>query len=292
MASEHLGNVIEQFFPHPRRFRLVWTHQQGDKPLYTWRAVPPGPPGRSLFVAMGMVVTTTEDEPDLTSIRCMPKAWVQESPVPPRKIWDDSGPLSARCICRLHTLTLSWCLNCRAGRTTWVNVGCESARQRGCHGGARASCWPVLGHCAYRGQPPCAALLWSSALRSRPCLQYKFDEHSDLRKSNEPSPRAREPRKGLGDVPGQVAGWLDWKDRNRQGQTHQSRYYVVLQRDSKSLALFEREPPRNAPPGRPMAEVSLVPAPARTRLPAHSLPWKRAKQLSGAACLHAAGIPS
>ena len=96
MASEHLGNVIEQFFPHPRRFRLVWTHQQGDKPLYTWRAVPPGPPGRSLFVAMGMVVTTTEDEPDLTSIRCMPKAWVQESPVPPRKIWDDSGPLSAR----------------------------------------------------------------------------------------------------------------------------------------------------------------------------------------------------
>ena len=95
MASEHLGNVIEQFFPHPRRFRLVWTHQQGDKPLYTWRAVPPGPPGRSLFVAMGMVVTTTEDEPDLTSIRCMPKAWVQESPVPPRKIWDDSGPLSA-----------------------------------------------------------------------------------------------------------------------------------------------------------------------------------------------------
>ena len=102
---------------------------------------------------------------------------------------------------------------------------------------------------------------------SRPCLQYKFDEHSDLRKSNEPSPRAREPRKGLGDVPGQVAGWLDWKDRNRQGQTHQSRYYVVLQRDSKSLALFEREPPRNAPPGRPMAEVSLVPAPARTRLP-------------------------
>ena len=164
MASEHLGNVIEQFFPHPRRFRLVWTHQQGDKPLYTWRAVPPGPPGRSLFVAMGMVVTTTEDEPDLTSIRCMPKAWVQESPVPPRKIWDDSGPLSARCVCRLHTRTLSWCLNCRAGRTTWVNVGCESARQRGCHGGARASCWPVLGHCAYRGQPPCAALWWSSAL--------------------------------------------------------------------------------------------------------------------------------
>ena len=46
-------------------------------------------------------------------------------------------------------------------------------------------------------------------------------------------------------MPGQVAGWLDWKDRNRQGQTHQSRYYVVLQRDSKSLALFEREPPRN-----------------------------------------------
>ena len=38
-----------------------------------------------------MIITTNEDEPDLKSIRCMPKAWVVEARMKPRKLWDDAG---------------------------------------------------------------------------------------------------------------------------------------------------------------------------------------------------------
>ncbi len=87
LKSAHLEGVIAQFCPHPRRFRLVWKHQQGDSPLYAWRPIPPS----QFFVAMGMIITTSEDEPNLTSIRCMPKAWVVEARMKPRRLWDDAG---------------------------------------------------------------------------------------------------------------------------------------------------------------------------------------------------------
>jgi hypothetical protein len=38
-----------------------------------------------------MIITTNEDEPPLTSIRCMPKAWVKPAPMKPKKLWDDAG---------------------------------------------------------------------------------------------------------------------------------------------------------------------------------------------------------
>ena len=42
-------------------------------------------------VALGMVGTTTPDEPDPEMVRCVPKAWVIPSKFEPRLIWDDSG---------------------------------------------------------------------------------------------------------------------------------------------------------------------------------------------------------
>merc|ERR1711937_388339 len=38
-----------------------------------------------------MIITATEDEPDLTSIRCMPKAWVIEARIKPKQLWTDAG---------------------------------------------------------------------------------------------------------------------------------------------------------------------------------------------------------
>src|SRR5688500_6281110 len=42
-------------------------------------------------VAMGMVGTTTPEEPPPELVRCVPKAWVIPSKFEPRMIWDDSG---------------------------------------------------------------------------------------------------------------------------------------------------------------------------------------------------------
>lgn len=53
-SSTYLPGVIEQFCPYPRRYRLVWKHQQGDSPLYAWRPIPPS----QYFVAMGKYRTT------------------------------------------------------------------------------------------------------------------------------------------------------------------------------------------------------------------------------------------
>ena len=37
------GTVVEQLLPSPIRYRLLW-HEKGanSRPLYLWRAVPPG----------------------------------------------------------------------------------------------------------------------------------------------------------------------------------------------------------------------------------------------------------
>lgn len=47
-----------------------------------WRPVPPS----SAFVAMGMVITTTEEPPSQDSVRCVPRRWVVESTFKPVKV--------------------------------------------------------------------------------------------------------------------------------------------------------------------------------------------------------------
>jgi Ca2+-binding EF-hand superfamily protein len=90
--SENLTNAhINKLLPHPIKFRLVWSQlgqmQSGGRSIYCWKALPPS----SAYVALGMVSTTTPDEPPLISIRCVPAKWLQPTTFAPIKLWDDSG---------------------------------------------------------------------------------------------------------------------------------------------------------------------------------------------------------
>lgn len=61
---------------------LFFVQSSGDKALYVWRPVPPS----SVFVALGMIATTTEAPPPQDSVRCVPRRWVVESTFKPVKV--------------------------------------------------------------------------------------------------------------------------------------------------------------------------------------------------------------
>lgn len=61
---------------------FVFLQSSGDKALYIWRPVPPS----SVFVALGMIATTTEAPPPQDSVRCVPRRWVVESTFKPIKV--------------------------------------------------------------------------------------------------------------------------------------------------------------------------------------------------------------
>lgn len=78
--------VINNTFPLPVRFRQVWHFARGNKSLYAWKAQPP-----EGFLALGMLVTMTDQPPDLSSLHCVPASWCTLAKMAPQKIWDDSG---------------------------------------------------------------------------------------------------------------------------------------------------------------------------------------------------------
>eukprot|EP00966_Prymnesium_polylepis_P012161 279241-Prymnesium_polylepis.2 len=89
-GSEHLQGVLEQLMPPPLRFRLVWQDKAAARPIYLWRAVPPS----AEFVALGMVVTTTEEPPARGSavMHCVPRRWCVPRPrAPPKLLWKEEG---------------------------------------------------------------------------------------------------------------------------------------------------------------------------------------------------------
>ena len=56
--------------PHPVNFKLAWSTQRADgSGVWFWRPVPPTPH----FVALGMIATTSVEQPKLTDVRCVPK---------------------------------------------------------------------------------------------------------------------------------------------------------------------------------------------------------------------------
>lgn len=61
---------------------LCFSQSSGDKALYVWRPVPPS----SVFVALGMIATTTDAPPPQDSVRCVPRRWVVESTFKPVKV--------------------------------------------------------------------------------------------------------------------------------------------------------------------------------------------------------------
>ena len=55
--------------------------------FYVWKAIPP----TENFVALGMIGTTSAEEPSRQCMRCVPKSWLALSSTKPQKMWDDSG---------------------------------------------------------------------------------------------------------------------------------------------------------------------------------------------------------
>jgi len=80
-----LRRFLDVFFPHPVRFRRVWTFES-NKQLYVWEPVPPAPE----YAVIGMLVTTSDVEPSLLDVRCVPKPWVERMPVP-SVMWSATG---------------------------------------------------------------------------------------------------------------------------------------------------------------------------------------------------------
>ena len=87
-ASKWLPLVIPQLFPHPQRFKQVWSIQTGSEPLFIWRPVPPS----DEYVALGMVATKVEDPPpSCKSVHCVPASWVEAEPDMMKMLWSDEG---------------------------------------------------------------------------------------------------------------------------------------------------------------------------------------------------------
>jgi len=88
LKSAHLDPVIvNQLFPHPIKYQEVWSQKQGNSKFFAWRAISPSPD----FVPLGMIGTTTPEEPSLQDMRCVPLRFLKEVKDKPKKIWDDSG---------------------------------------------------------------------------------------------------------------------------------------------------------------------------------------------------------
>lgn len=90
-----ISSIVDRLLPPPVRLTQRWSKRfplinkespKGQRQLYAWEAVPP-----EGFVALGMICSTTESPPPVTSVRCVPLAWVQQSTFVPEKVWDDAG---------------------------------------------------------------------------------------------------------------------------------------------------------------------------------------------------------
>lgn len=88
VKSVHLDpSIVNQLLPHPIAWQMIWSQKKGEKSFYAWKAIPPD----EKFEALGMVGTTSPEEPPLNGLRCIPKAWLKVTKSKPKKLWDDSG---------------------------------------------------------------------------------------------------------------------------------------------------------------------------------------------------------
>ena len=79
-------SLLNHIMPHPLKFKRVWHMSRGDKSLYAWKAIAP-----ENFIALGGMVTSSDADPDVTLMRCVPKGWVTKSSFVPQQVWDDTG---------------------------------------------------------------------------------------------------------------------------------------------------------------------------------------------------------
>jgi hypothetical protein len=90
--SEMIDNFVYQVFPHPIKYHLVWSTESGSRPFYCWKPVP----SSNDFVALGMIGSTSAEEPPAEAVRCFPRAWVQVTKFKPRLLWTDAGAAGGR----------------------------------------------------------------------------------------------------------------------------------------------------------------------------------------------------
>ena len=116
--SHWLADALELYAPHPAAFRRVWgkvaeeksKNKQEDrsKPLYAWEPLPPMPD----CVALGMLFATTLEQPDVTSVRVMHRAWTRVAAEMPTQLWDDRGMGGrAKSLWMVNNLNLVWATN-------------------------------------------------------------------------------------------------------------------------------------------------------------------------------------
>ena len=85
--SRTLEWVIYQLIPHPVKYQQVWHQELGATTFFAWKPIPPSPD----YVAIGMIGTTSPEEPPVEMVRCLPRRWVVPSKYDPKLIWEDSG---------------------------------------------------------------------------------------------------------------------------------------------------------------------------------------------------------
>ena len=73
--------------PHPEWYHLEWHKDSAERPIYAWKPMPPSED----FVALGMLFTTTPEQPPLVAMRCVHRSWVVEATAEPQCIWKDLG---------------------------------------------------------------------------------------------------------------------------------------------------------------------------------------------------------
>merc|ERR1719469_1180286 len=91
-SYDDLERYMNIIFPKPLRFRKVWSKNQSyvsrSTALFLWEPIPPS----AEFVALGLVATTSEVEPDPSIVRCVPKEWapqVEKRQV--KQLWVNAG---------------------------------------------------------------------------------------------------------------------------------------------------------------------------------------------------------
>ena len=80
-------DIISKILPFPLRFQHVFAKVTLKDCVCFWKAVPPS----ADYVALGMIATTSQEQPPHDCMRCIPKQWVVKTDVVPLKVWDDTG---------------------------------------------------------------------------------------------------------------------------------------------------------------------------------------------------------
>lgn len=96
---DELNRYIATYFPHPIKYRKVWSMHQatlsGSKTLFLWEPIPESQD----FIAIGLVATTEEKEPDVKKVHCVPAAWCRRAEKRELKqLWTNAGLGGSRCI--------------------------------------------------------------------------------------------------------------------------------------------------------------------------------------------------